>query len=204
MSSSLSRRGFLSRSVSVGAAALVPRSGFGGQGSRAASARTTLAAIGTGGQGLQNLATLLDFPEIQVVAVCDVNRESGGYLSWNWQEGKDQRNAGREPARRLVEEHYGRQGKSGTYQWLPGLRRFPRTAGQGRRRCRHDCHPGSCPRRGDHGRSEKGQTRLLREAVDLLGRGSPAMTEAARAGPAWPPNWATRARPRRRPAWSAN
>ena len=99
----------------MGAAALVPRSGFGGQGSRAASARTTLAAIGTGGQGLQNLATLLDFPEIQVVAVCDVNRESGGYLSWNWQEGKDQRNAGREPARRLVEEHYGRQGKSGTF-----------------------------------------------------------------------------------------
>ena len=64
------------------------------------SEKTTLAAIGTGGQGCQDLASLLQFPEIQVVAVCDVNRESGGYLSWNWDEGKAQKTAGREPARR--------------------------------------------------------------------------------------------------------
>jgi len=65
---------------------------------------------------LQNVATFLDFPEVQVAAVCDVNRESGGYLSWNWTQGKEQRTAGREPARRAVDEHYAQQKGSGKYQ----------------------------------------------------------------------------------------
>jgi hypothetical protein len=81
----------------------------------APSSKTTLAGIGMGSQGLQNLAAFLPFPEIQVVAVCDVNRESSGYLSWYWGQGKERRNGGREPARRAVEDHYAAQQRSG--QW---------------------------------------------------------------------------------------
>lgn len=72
-----------------------------------------MAAIGTGGQGMQNLAALLEFDEIQVVAVCDVNRESADYLSWNWSQGRDTRRGGREPARLAVDGHYAARNRSG-------------------------------------------------------------------------------------------
>ena len=111
-----SRRTFLKNLASAAAVAVVPRRVLGGQGHVAPSEKTTLAGIGTGGQGSQNIRRLLEFPEIQVVAVCDVNREGGGYLSWNWGRGEDRRNAGREPARRLVDEHYAAQAGAGTYR----------------------------------------------------------------------------------------
>jgi predicted dehydrogenase len=82
----------------------------------APSGKITLGAIGTGGQGVQNLVALQQFPEVRVVAVCDVNREGGGYLSWNWTQGKETRVAGREPARRVVEEYYAQQKRAGTYR----------------------------------------------------------------------------------------
>jgi predicted dehydrogenase len=47
-------------------------------------------------------------PRVQLVAVCDVNKESAGY--WNGAVG------GREPGRRLVESHYAEAKKSGTYK----------------------------------------------------------------------------------------
>lgn len=114
--SGLTRRQFLVPAGATLAAAVVPRHVLGGPGHVSPNEKTTLAAIGTGGQGVQNLATFLQYPEIQVVAVCDVNRESGGYLSWNWLQGKEQRVAGREPARRLVDEYYAKQQGSGTYR----------------------------------------------------------------------------------------
>ena len=42
---------------------------------------------------------LQKFAEIQVVAICDVNREGGGYLSWNWGQGEDLRLARASTAR---------------------------------------------------------------------------------------------------------
>ncbi len=111
-----SRRQFLRTAGATAAFALVPRRVLGGAGQVAPSAKITLAGIGTGGQGMQNLAALQVFPEIQVVAVCDVNRESGRYLSWNWTEGKEERPCGREPARRQVEEQYAKDQRSGRYQ----------------------------------------------------------------------------------------
>ncbi len=111
----VTRRDFLG----VAAAAVcsrVPRHVLGGSGHIAPSDKITLAAIGTGGQGLQNVQALMQFPEIQVVAVCDVERERGGYISWNWAQGRAQQVAGREPAQRAVEEHYGRVSDSGTWQ----------------------------------------------------------------------------------------
>lgn len=112
----ITRRGFLGGTAAAAAFTIVPRHVLGGAGQVAPSAKTTLAAIGTGGQGIQNVQAFLQFPEIQVVAVCDVNRESGGYLSWNWTQGKEQRTAGREPARRIVEEHYAAEKGKATYR----------------------------------------------------------------------------------------
>ncbi len=112
----LSRREFLGAATAAATLTVVPRQVLGGAKQVAPSEKITLAAIGTGGQGVQDIAFLLEFPEIQVVAVCDVNREGGGYLSWNWTEGKERRPAGREPARRLVDEYYAKQKSSGTYQ----------------------------------------------------------------------------------------
>jgi len=111
---SISRRAFIG-----GAAAtftIVPRHVLGGPGQVAPSEKTTMACIGVGGQGMQNMATFLGFPEIQMVAVCDVNRESGGYLSWNWGQGKDRQTCGREPARREVDNHYSQIAASGSYK----------------------------------------------------------------------------------------
>jgi predicted dehydrogenase len=114
--SALTRRKFLQVAAGISAVSLVPRHVLGGAGQVAPSDKITLAGIGTGGQGMQNLEALLAFPEVQVVAACDVNREGGRYLSWNWTEGKEEKLCGREPARRLVEQHYAAEQRSGQYR----------------------------------------------------------------------------------------
>jgi hypothetical protein len=75
-----------------------------------------LAGIGVGGQGIQDMLRFADFPEIQIVAVCDVQRQGDRYMSWNWSQGKDTRLAGREPARRAIEAKYAKQKGRGKYQ----------------------------------------------------------------------------------------
>lgn len=112
----VSRRKFLGRVAATTAFAVVPRHVLGGEGHVPPSEKTTLAGVGMGGQGIQNFTRLQRFPEIQVVAVCDVNRQGGGYLSWNWAQGKEQRVTGREPARRMVEQYYANQKGAGTYR----------------------------------------------------------------------------------------
>lgn len=112
----LSRRDFLVKSTAVATFTLVPRSVLGGAGQVAPNSKTTLAGIGVGGQGMQNMSAFQGLPEIQVTAVCDVNREGGGYLSWNWAEGRDRQICGREPARRAIDAAYARQQRSGQYR----------------------------------------------------------------------------------------
>jgi len=111
-----SRRAFLGTTAAAAVLAIVPRHVLGGEGQTPPSQKTTLAGIGMGGQGLQDLATFLEFPEVQVVAVCDVNREGGGYLSWWWSDGKERRLGGREPARRAVDAHYAKHTRAGKHE----------------------------------------------------------------------------------------
>lgn len=112
----LSRRAFLATTAAAAASPMiVPRRVLGGPASVAPNSKTTLACIGVGGQGTINLVNFLDFNEVQVTAVCDVDRESDGFLSWNWAGGKEGKTCGREPARRAVEEFYGKQQPSGKY-----------------------------------------------------------------------------------------
>jgi predicted dehydrogenase len=112
----ISRRNFLAASGAMTALTIVPRSVLGGAGQVAPNAKVTLAGIGLGGQGLQNMVAFQQLPEVQVAAVCDVNREGSGYISWNWSEGKEEQKCGREPARRLMDENYAKQQRSGQYR----------------------------------------------------------------------------------------
>lgn len=107
-----SRRRFLQATAAgIGAAALpviVPASALGAEGKPAPSNRIAMGVIGTGNQGLNDIGGFLGDERVQIVAVCDVNKESPGY--WN---GKV---AGREPAKRRVEGHYAAQKASGQYK----------------------------------------------------------------------------------------
>jgi predicted dehydrogenase len=107
----ISRRAFLKSSAVaaavVGFPMIIPASAL-GRGRTAPSNRVTLAMIGTGNQGFNDLRSFLPDDRVQVIAVCDVNRESPGY--WDGKVG------GREPAKRLVEEHYAAAKASGEYK----------------------------------------------------------------------------------------
>ena len=111
------RNGTISRREFVGGAAaafagftIVPGYVLGGSGNTPASEKINLAFIGTGGQGIVNLKRLLDFPEIRVIAVCDVNEVS------DYSEFYFGGTAGREPARQITEQFYAKQQPSGTYK----------------------------------------------------------------------------------------
>ena len=107
----ISRRDFVSgAAASLAAFTVVPRSVLGGAGGTPPSEKINLAFIGTGGQGIVNLKQLLDFPEIRVIAVCDVNEVS------DYSEFYFGGTAGREPARQIAEQSYAKQQASGTYK----------------------------------------------------------------------------------------
>lgn len=61
---------------------ILPRHVLGGKNFIAPSDKITLAYIGVGTQGIRELLPLLGVPEIQVVAVCDPNKEARGYRDW--------------------------------------------------------------------------------------------------------------------------
>lgn len=108
-SHAVSRRKFIQTSVALAAApTIISARAIGREGAVAASERVTIGVIGTGNQGLNDIRSFLGDNRVQIVAVCDVNRESTGY----WNGGV----AGREPARRLVEGHYAKNKPSGEYK----------------------------------------------------------------------------------------
>jgi predicted dehydrogenase len=109
----VSRRDFLRTTVPTTAAGiafptLIPGSALGLSGTVAPSNRISLGIIGTGNQGFNDINSFLTDERVQIVAVCDVNRESVGY--WEGKVG------GREPARRLIAARYGKNLPSGTYR----------------------------------------------------------------------------------------
>jgi predicted dehydrogenase len=107
-----SRRRFLQKCTTAGAATLgfptiIPSSALGKDGAVAPSNRTTLALIGCGGRGTDVVKNFLQDERVQVMAVCDVERESDRY---NKGIIKKTGTLGREPARRLVDTTYGTKG----------------------------------------------------------------------------------------------
>ncbi len=76
----LSRRAFLKKSALATTAAavfptIIPASAMGADGHIAPSNRITMASIGVGGQGTCDTEALLNIPDVQYLAVCDVDAE---------------------------------------------------------------------------------------------------------------------------------
>ncbi|MGH9406548.1 MAG: Gfo/Idh/MocA family protein [Terriglobia bacterium] len=123
----LTRREFLEDGAALAAALGLPGSAAAERplpAERAAppSDRIALGCVGVGAQGTRVMMDFLKFPDVQVVAVCDVNRETSDYSEWGKGEilGKERRllsepgwgadwkgpTCGRAPAARLVDAYY--------------------------------------------------------------------------------------------------
>lgn len=96
----ITRRQFLKGSAAAASAALlapaiVPASVFGAE---APSNRVTLGCIGVGRQGMTDMRDFLGLPQVQIIAVCDLDSKRV------------------ENAKKAVETHYSRQKSSGPYK----------------------------------------------------------------------------------------
>jgi predicted dehydrogenase len=108
--------------------AIVPRSVLGGPGFVAPSEKITLACIGFGTQAIREIGGILASPDVQIVAVCDVEKDGVNYLEWgkngirdqirrliddpNWRAGFNHVPGGRDVGKEVVESYYAkRRGK---------------------------------------------------------------------------------------------
>jgi predicted dehydrogenase len=107
----MNRREFLGSAAATVAFTVVPRRVLGGLNYVAPSDKVTLAYIGCGTQGLREMVRLITNPEIQIVAVCDPNRNTTDYVDWSLH---DIRNG----IRRVLEEPGWGEGLTG----IPGGR----------------------------------------------------------------------------------
>jgi predicted dehydrogenase len=145
--SSVSRRKFLGQSAAAAIGfSIVPRRVLGGVGYVAPSDKVNIAFIGVGAQGLRVMLHFLHEPDVQGVAVCDVNKSGANYPQWDTHEfcksvrrllgvdsGWDWLSpdqplqlshtlavtsgvAGREPCQKIVDGYYGSQQRSGQYR----------------------------------------------------------------------------------------
>ena len=72
----VSRRQFMQAGgAAVSAVTIVPRHVLGGRGHVAPSEKITLACIGFGTQAIREIGGILSSPEVQVVAMCDVEKD---------------------------------------------------------------------------------------------------------------------------------
>jgi len=102
----MNRRHFLKSALLPAMTPVLLRCGR--RGAAPPSERTAIGFIGTGNNGINWMRTFLSEKDVQVVAVCDVNTESDGY----W----DNTVRGRAVARRIVEQHYSSETRSGLYR----------------------------------------------------------------------------------------
>jgi len=132
MKSKLSRRKFLSSTVvSAAAFTIVPRYVMSGNGNVTPNDKIVLGFIGCGTMGLQHLIARVNMPELQVVAVCDPEKDSTNYVDFS-RDGLRQRIAkalnkpewrkgqgipgGREVGRSIVETRYASERTSGQFK----------------------------------------------------------------------------------------
>ena len=144
-SHAVTRRAALKTLAASAGWTIVPRVVLGGQGRSAPSDRLTVACIGVGSQGMRVMMSFLEQPDVQVVAVCDVNRGSDGFVDWWPNELRDKVRkllgpahaswggpggssrggiAGLDPARSVVESYYGAGERAGTFKWCAAFEDF--------------------------------------------------------------------------------
>lgn len=132
MPSDIDRRKFMGSVAASGVFAIVPRHVLGGTGYVPPSDKITMAHIGMGTQGFNELGSLLVNPELQIVAVCDPNKESNDYVEWGkdsvrnrirtllgkatWREHQKGCPGGREIGRQVVNAYYARERRTETYR----------------------------------------------------------------------------------------
>ncbi len=129
----LSRRQLM---LAGGAAAatftIVPRHVLGGAGFIPPSEKITLACIGFGTQAIREIGGILASPDVQIVAVCDVEKDGVNYLEWgkndirngirrlignpSWREGKSHTPGGRDVGKEIVETYYARERAKDKYK----------------------------------------------------------------------------------------
>jgi hypothetical protein len=125
MSSDLSRREFLGTAAAAATFTIVPRHVLGGPGFVAPSDKITLACVGFGTQAIREIGGILASPDVQVVSVCDVERDGVNYLEWGknqirdgirrlienptWREGVNHIPGGRDVGKEIVEAYYAKQ-----------------------------------------------------------------------------------------------
>ena len=108
----ISRRQFVGGVAATTATfTVVPRYVLGRTGYTSPSEKLNVAVIGTGGQGIQNIKALLQHPEVQIVAVCDVTEEADYSRFYYGGTG------GRKPALKLVEKHYSSQKSTSQFKF---------------------------------------------------------------------------------------
>jgi hypothetical protein len=133
MAPDMNRRRFLEHAA-VSAAALTVASPrvLAEAGAPAPGRKVTVALIGCGTQGLRELMDLLNSPEIQVVAVCDPNKDSDDYVDWSkdglraeiasglgrppGRQGTAGIPGGRDVAKEIVEIYYAGKSQSGRFK----------------------------------------------------------------------------------------
>ncbi len=83
LKSFISRRKFVGMTAATAAGfTILPRHVMGGKNYMAPSDKITLAYIGVGTQGIREMLPMLEEQGIQIVAVCDPNKEARGYRDW--------------------------------------------------------------------------------------------------------------------------
>lgn len=125
-STAINRRKFIGGMASAALAfTIVPRNVLGGPGFVPPSDKITLAYVGLGTQGLREMLSLVTASQIQIVAVCDPNKEAVGYRDWgrewlrdeirkllgnsNWNPGGDNViPGGRDNGKDIVDTYYAR------------------------------------------------------------------------------------------------
>src|SRR5689334_1639375 len=86
-STSRSRREFLGQSAGAALAfSIVPRYVLGGPGFVPPSDKVNIAFIGVGAQGMRVMLHFLKEPDVQGIAVCDVNKSGANYPQWDTHE----------------------------------------------------------------------------------------------------------------------
>src|SRR4051812_32273214 len=125
-SSPITRRKFIATAgVAAAGFTIVPRHVLGGAGYVPPSEKITLACIGFGTQAIREVGGILARPEVQIVAVCDVEKDGRNYLEWskndirntirrliqepNWREGSNHTPGGRDVGKEVVEAYYAKQ-----------------------------------------------------------------------------------------------
>ncbi len=115
----------LTSGAAAGAFAIVPRHVLGGPGFVPPSEKITLACVGFGTQAIREIGGILASPDVQVVAMCDVEKDGANYLEWSkneirstirrliqnptWREGLNHAPGGRDVGKEVVETYYAKQ-----------------------------------------------------------------------------------------------